>query len=260
MRTVAGVPVLALVAAALLGLVGCTTASNGLIPPPGDPVRFDWVSLTPDGAAVTLKFVGGKEYDLRDPCSNHYFGWAHEFEGTLDAKIIDDTLRLMPEAAQVACTLEGYSRTVTVQLASPFLGARIRDLAGYVHFVRPPDGLVELTKLLPGWTLVAESDVPDSPTGRWERTWTMGEPPTNGTSKGKIVLYQAFGAPADVTGSERVGSVKVNGTPATLYRYEPDGELVLVWMLAEDGLALVVNETDFPADEAIKLAESASIP
>ena len=37
----------------------------------------------------------------------------------------------------------------------------------------------------------------------------------------------------------------------------PDGELVLVWTLGTDGLALVANETDFSVGELISLAESA---
>jgi len=88
----------------------------------------------------------------------------------------------------------------------------------------------------------------------------MGATPLDGPSKGKIDLFQAFGGPAGITGGEEVRSVEVNGTPATLYRYAPDGELVLVWALGDYGLALVVNETDFPPETLIELAESAISP
>ena len=257
-------------AAASLVVVGCANATvptagqpgvddpaNGPVPPPGEAVRFEEATLSEDQGSLTLAFTGGKEYDPADPCSHHYFGWAHESDGTLESKIVDDTPRA--PGAPVACNDMGYGRTVTIDLAARFLGVKVRDLAGYIHFVGPPEGLAKL-RVPPRWTLAAESDVGESPTGRWQRTWTMGEPPALGTSKGKIDLYQAFDGPANVTGGEEVRSVQVNGTAATLYRFAPDGELVLVWKLGDDGLALVVNETDFSADEAILLAESATVP
>ena len=104
------------------------------------------------------------------------------------------------------------------------------------------------------------ADVEESETGRWQRTWTKGGAADPASSKGKIDLYQAFDGPANVTGGDEVRDVQVNGTPATLYRNAPDGELVLVWMLGSDGLALVVNEADFPQDEAIRLAETVRAP
>ena len=63
-----------------------------------------------------------------------------------------------------------------------------------------------------------------------------------------------------MTGGDEVRGVQVNGTPATLYRNAPDGELVLVWMLGGDGLGLVVNEADFSQDDAIRLAETVRAP
>jgi hypothetical protein len=266
-------PVLAL-ALAVLAVAGCATSpapsegapasvddpATGLIPPPGEAVRFDRAKLSEDGAALTLTFVGGKEYDPRDPCTNRYFGWAHEADGTLDAKVVNDTPPSAQGGAVVACDAMGYARTVTIKLDPPFLGNRVHDLAGYIHFVGRPDGLAELTKLPPDWKLVTESDVQESPTGRWQRTWTTDGLQPNGLSKGKVDLYQAFDGPAGVTGGDEVHTVQVNGTAATLYRSAPDGELVLVWQLDDDGLALVVNETDFSGDMVIELAESATIP
>jgi hypothetical protein len=52
--------------------------------------------------------------------------------------------------------------------------------------------------------------------------------------------------------------VVVNGQPATLYRWPPNGELVLVWRLGNDGLALVAYEQQFSVDELIALADSAT--
>ena len=50
----------------------------------------------------------------------------------------------------------------------------------------------------------------------------------------------------------------VNGRRATQYRHAPNGELVLVWRLGNDGLALVAYEQQFSIDELIALAESAT--
>jgi hypothetical protein len=208
--------------------------------------------------ALTLDFVGGKEFDPKDACSNHYFGWAREVAGVLEAKIVDDTPAAV--VAPVACSAVGFGRHVTINLAQPFHGSRVHDAAGYVHFVRAPDGVVELKKVPPNWALVRQDDVEESPTGRWWQQWTLGGQPPGQGSKGKIDLYQAFGGPAEVTGGEETRTVKVNGSNAMLYRFAPDGELVLVWQLGKDGLALVVNETDFPVDKAIELAESAAVP
>jgi len=200
--------------------------------------------------------VGGREYDPANPCSNHYFGWAHEANGILQAKIVDDTPRASGEAP-VACDAVGFSRRVQVRLAQPFDGFRVDDLAGYVHLLRSPDGLAELTGLPPGWTLVGESDVQESPTGRWQRRWTRDAAeaePAN--SKDTIDLYQSFDGPVNTTGGEEQRQIEVNGEPGLLYRQAPPGELVLVWSIEGDEFALIVNEADFPIDAAIELAES----
>jgi len=231
--------------------------ATSLDPPPGDAVRIDTAAISDDGSTLTVKFVGGKDYDPADPCTNHYFGWARESEGSLRVKVVDDTPRPATQTP-VACDAIGYGRTIAIRLDRPFLGSRVEDLAGYVHFVRPPDGLATIA-VPDGWTQVTQRDVEESPTGRWQRTWTKGGAADPATSQGRIDLYQAFDGSADVTGGDDVSDAKVNGTPATLYR-NTDGELVLVWSLNGDGLALVVNDTDFPPDEAIRLAETVRLP
>ena len=228
-------------------------------PPAGEPVRFDTIVLSLDRSAVTVTLVGAKAFDPTDPCSAHYFGWAGEVDGVLEIKVVNDTPR-RAGATEPACDLVGYTRTITIDLARPYTGWRAKDLAGDMHFVSRPPGSVELTTLPAGWILQLERDVEESPTGRWQRTWTQGGSPNVQSSKGKVDLYQAFGGPADVTGGEEIRSVLVNGRGATLYRSARDGELVLVWRLGKDGLALVVNETDFSLAEAIKLAEGAAVP
>ena len=134
------------------------------------------------------------------------------------------------------------------------------DLAGNTHFIRPPDGLAVLTGLPGDWQLRTQKDVEDSPAGRWLRVYAPTADPPLDISKGHLDLYQAFGRAADVSGGDEHRDVMVNGNPALLYRNAPDGELVLVWLLGGNGMALVANEADFPADALVKLAESASLP
>jgi hypothetical protein len=126
-----------------------------------------------------------------------------------------------------------------------------------VHLLRAPDRLAQLTALPATWLQTSEGDVQDSPTGRWRRTYTQeGAATPNGAT---LDLYEAIGGPVEVTGGDDERQVTVNGTDATLYRHATSGELVLVWSLGGDGLALVANEKDFTESALIALAESAVI-
>ncbi len=150
----------------------------------------------------------------------------------------------------------GHARSLEVNLHEPFTGSVWRDLSGYLHFLAPPEGLVELADLPAGWELRAQRDVEESPTGRWERTYSPD--PSLADNTRSVVLYQSFDGPVNVTGGTEERQVVVNGLPATLYLWPPNGELVLVWRLGNDGLALVAYEQQFSVDELIGLAESAT--
>ena len=239
---------------------GARSATPRTSSPPGTLTRFDGQSLTEGNQLLTLQFVGGRFYSPMDPCSRAYAGWAEPVGDVLEAAVVDVT---PPQpvgngGTPAACDAVGHFRTVTVSLPTPFVGSRIHDRAGYTHFVLAPDGLVTLRALPASWLLRSERDVEDSPTGRWQRTYSPLANPDVATSKGKIDLFQAFGGPAGVSGGDEQRTVTVNGRSATLYRSAPDGELVLVWDLGSDGLALAANESDFPADKLILLAESAT--
>ena len=226
-------------------------------PPPGGRARFDTATLSADGKTLTLAFVGGQSFSPTNPCSAAYTGWAEAVGDVLRAAVVDVTPVLPTLAPNVSCDAIGYERSVSIELPAPFEGARVEDLAGNVHFVRPPDGLAVLTGLPSDWQLRTQKDVEDSPTGRWLRVYApTADPPLDG-SKGHVDLYQAFGGAANVSGGDEHRDVTVNGKPALLYRNPPDGELVLVWLLGGNGMALVANEADFPADALVKLAESA---
>ena len=100
--------------------------ATSLDPPPGDAVRIDTAAISDDGSTLTVKFVGGKDYDPADPCTNHYFGWARESEGSLRVKVVDDTPRPTTQTP-VACDAIGYGQTIAIRLDRPFLGSREGD-------------------------------------------------------------------------------------------------------------------------------------
>ena len=206
---------------------------------------------------LTLHFVGGRPYDPNDPCSVAYAGWAQPDGADLDAAIIDVT---PPSAGgPVTCDLMGHARTVTVPLAQPFLGARVRDLAGDASFVRRPDGLDVLHGLPPGWDLRSEGDVGGSESGRWLRAYAPVAQPDLSTSRGHLDFYESFGSQVAIscgcTGTEQI--VQVNGKEAHLSLCGSDGELILEWPVGATDLALDANAADFSIGALIKLAESA---
>jgi hypothetical protein len=235
-----------------------TGPANGPTPPPGDAVRIDRALLDETGLAVTLEFVGGKDYSPADPCSSHYFGWAREIDGMLQAKVVNDTPTFPSQGGDVMCDAVGYGRRIAIYLPKPYGGTRLRDLAGVDHFVRPPDGLVKL-RVPSGWTQDIGQEEPLDHQTLWFRAWTReGADAANGT--GLLQLHQAFSAPADIVDATGGRAVKVKGASATLYRNASSGELVVTWMLGRDGLALVANEGDFTANQLIDLAASATRP
>jgi hypothetical protein len=75
-----------------------------------------------------------------------------------------------------------------------------------------------------------------------------------------LTLIQAFGGPVDTTGDDRQPPLEVNGQPAIFYFHAPTGEMVVVWSLADDELALVGNLGDFSRAEFVALAESVRLP
>ena len=220
-----------------------------------DPVSFDAWTFSANRRSVTIDFVGGPEFDPQNPCSIAY-------HGTADIEHEELVVGIYPEPnpnrpADLVCTAEGYFRSLTLSLSAPFEGSRVRDLAGQLWFLETPDNLVEITGLPDAWVLRSEESLPESPTGRWSRVYALpGTSVVPGTSVGQVELFQAFGAPANVTGGDVQPDVLVNGTHATLYVWEPAGEMVLVWQIGADGVALVGNLADFTRAEFIELAES----
>ncbi len=255
---------LAITLAFTLAAAACATS----VPVPAGPlptiapadrhqVRADSVQV--DGRTVVANFTGGPIFDPDDACSIEYAMDADIIAGDLQISIYSirngrlSTPR--PDGVLLTCGAMGYPRTASVELDRPFLGTVVRDLAGGTHLVEPPAGLVVLRDLPAAWELVAEEDVPESPTGRWMRRWAL-----DGDLEHTMELYQAFDGPASVTGGQEITRVDVGDETGTLYRQREVGELVLVWFVGTDGVALVANERDLSVEELIRLAESAACP
>lgn len=225
--------------------------------------RFESAAISEGNRLLTLHFYGGLPYDPSDPCSVAYAGWAQPDGPDLVAAVINVTpLRATaaPISPPVACPAFAVNGTVTVPLARPFLGARVRDLAGGASFVRRPDGLVVLHGLPPGWSLRSEGDVAESQTGRWLRTYAPVSKPDLSTSRGHLDFYESFGSEVAIscggTGTEQV--VQVNGKEAHMALCGPDGELILEWPVGSNDLTVDANAADFSIGTLIKLADGAS--
>ncbi|MEO7332779.1 MAG: hypothetical protein ABIZ71_02425 [Gemmatimonadales bacterium] len=220
-----------------------------------NPVPFDAWTFSADRRTVTVDFVGGPEFDPENPCSVAYHGTANIDGDELVIGIYAESNPNRPD--DLMCTLEGHFRSLTISLPAPFEGSRVRDQAGQLWFLERPSSLVQITGLPDGWVLRSEESLPESPTGRWSRVYALpGVSVAPGTSVGQVVLFQAFGAPANVSGGDLQPDVEINGQRATFYFWEPAGEMVLVWKIGDDGVALVGNLADFTREEFIALAES----
>lgn len=221
-------------------------------------VQFIWIdlgfTLSEDGRHIDLGFVGAKPFDRNDRCSAGYSAWTEVVDGVLEVGVWESR---WPLGHPVACDAIGYRRALSVDLEEPFTGSEWRDLAGpYRHFLAAPRDLVTFD-VPDGWRLVAEKDVEESPTGRWQRTYA---PSPDAPYEQTLTVLQAFGSPASISGGAEMRSVDVDGEPATLYRHPPSGELVLVWQLDGDGLTLVANERWIPLDALMAIAKSATPP
>ncbi len=154
----------------------------------------------------------------------------------------------------------GHPRTLTLELSEPFTGTVVRDLAGQVFLLEPPPGLAEVGSLPGGWELRREGNVLETTTPRWQRGWSPDPDPWPGDGDRMLTLIQAFGGAVKTTGGDVQKTVQVNGAPGTLSLYPPAGEMLLVWSLGDDELALVGNLADFSDAEFIQLAATVALP
>ena len=158
----------------------------------------------------------------------------------------------------MVCSAVGHFRELTIDLPTPFDGTTVYDLAGYVHFLSPPAGLVEVHGLPRGWVLRSERSVEESPTGAWQRTYSPVADPSPTDSR--VDLYQSFDGPMQISNGGERTRVSVGGQDGVLWSYPLTGELLLTWMLGPDGLAVVANEREFTPASLLALAESIGHP
>jgi hypothetical protein len=122
-------------------------------------VPIDTIDLSNDGQTVALRFIGSAPYVESDPCTASYSGLARVEGDLLEVGVVLDVGML--EHGEIptdgyACDAMGYVREVTVDLAEPFAGTEVRDLAGFTRFLGRPPGLAELTTLPDGWEVRSE--------------------------------------------------------------------------------------------------------
>ena len=235
------------------------TVDPAATPDPETVVRFDGASLSADGMTLTLDFTGSKEYEPGNPCTNDYAGWTEMVDGMLHAAVVDITPPPTDPPAY-ECTAEGYGRTVSITLPEPFTGDRVVDLAdGVTKFAREPADLVVLQGLTEAWSLQSSESVDSDGTPLWRQVYATSSA-TEGSGVGRLELTQGFGGAVGVSGGDTDAEVMVGGHPGVLYRTPWYGELVLVWMLGDYGLAIVANDADFTPDELVALAETAIVP
>jgi hypothetical protein len=244
-------------AASPTAAVSPTAGSPGDLPEWARLTWFDTVTLSQDRRTAILSFIGGPEYSPTDPCSVDYDARAAIVGDTLTIALFSVDRPTVPLPPLVACPGIGYQRSLEIELSEPFTGYRVEDLAGHVHFLSRPDGLIELS-LPDGWVMHDETDISMSPTGRWRRTYSPLDRVPRGGGSGRLDLYQAFDGPTYVLDGDDRTLVDVNGAPAVLWRSFTPGEFGIQWMHGRDGLAILANEADFSDEQLIALAETAT--
>jgi hypothetical protein len=226
--------------------------------PGGELKRIDDATISDDGLVLAVEFVGGPGYTPSDPCSTDYEPWVAADGDVLQVAITELT---HPEQATLppnaVCTAAGHRYVFDLRLSAPFLGSTIQDPVGNTLWVRDPLGLVMPKVLPPGWQLRLSEDVPEARPPLWARVYAPAaatiEAPNRGA--GQLDLYQAFGAATVIGGGPDRQELVVNGDPAVLLRDSGLGELLLQWVIAGDGVALVANQADLTVQQLLEIAE-----
>jgi hypothetical protein len=222
---------------------------------------FDTARISEDGRLLVLEVIAGAPWDPRNPqCTQLLTGWAGIEDGVLVAAVVDVTPPLASPDPELACAAMGHLQEVRIPLAVPYRGWLIRELGTHhPHLLRAPDRSQTLAGLAPRWVVVREEDATNPERWTvpvWRTTWTANGGPMTGTGEpGQVDLYLGFGDASGITGSSPGSDVEVGGRPGVLYRDAERGELVLVWMIDGDGLAIVANEADIPEADLFRLAE-----
>lgn len=195
---------------------------------------------------LVVAVVGAPEYDQANPCSKRYLAVAEE----MDTQVI---LRIRSEGPpnpprQLACTLEGHSRTATVRLDRP-LGARALVVAprNMMTPVFPGETLVEPSWLPDGWRVAADHAAhPDVDKVRyWSRSWAPPEPPApTECTPDRVAAVSLTQGPADVIGRSALGGERpqsqhdIGGSPAVYGVNAATGFARLAWARGDQGFVV----------------------
>lgn len=115
----------------VLAVAGCTTSQTdhrpGPLQPPGTVPWEEALLLPGDPRLVTVRFTAGAEGPPTDPCVDQF-----EIDADEDGDKVRLTVREVPKAlpsnaSEVACSLGGNTRYVTVELGRPLGGRRLVD-------------------------------------------------------------------------------------------------------------------------------------
>jgi hypothetical protein len=231
--------------------------------PVGELVRIQGPGLlSSDRRELTVQFIGGFGYRPGDPCSDDYTGWAEIENGVLEVAIViihhPDQATLAPDTA---CLAEGFSYLFHFDLASPFDGPTVRDLASGELWVPPPERVAFPSLLPAGWEAIdlRGSNFGDPGAHELYRTFlpplTLAAPP-----RPFMTLVQTFGAASDRAEGTVVSKVLVHGNDVDLFRGPEPGELTVIWLLGGDGMTLQAFDQAMTIDQFVAIANAVRAP
>ncbi len=172
-----------------------------------------------DETSLVLFFIGAAEYEPDQPCTMRYVPVVEETDTEIRVLINGEHPSAPDATVPIACTMEGYPRSVNVHLSNPF-GDRTLVALGQPRGVFDGSTLAEPQWLPDGWQADDESPGLLDPDGTsWTRSWRPdgeGACPlgTSGLSllEGPADVVSRLNPLADQTVS---GSHDINGTTAT---------------------------------------------
>jgi hypothetical protein len=209
------------------------------------PAQVEGIRTTRDRRGVVLVFVGGRAYSATDPCSVRYIASVRETKREVNVVVTGESPP--GSAAGVVCTMEGYSRTLTVRLRAPLGHRLLTGSATPEHGVFNGALLARATWLPTAWHAAGEAGT--GAAGSWTRTWfPKAQPPADGhCTPAETGLGLTQGPPRSVlpfvgkdlavANQQVAGTYKVHGEYATYY-LDPERSAALVWTEGRQAFAL----------------------
>jgi hypothetical protein len=187
----------------------------GDVLPPGA-----WIGArtSDDGRSLVLFFVGAAEYEPDQPCTMRYLPVVEETETEVHVAMRGE--RPSTANGTIACTLEGYSRSVNVDFSNP-VGDRTLVALGQPRGVFDGSTLARPQWIPEGWE--QNSEFPgqlDEAGTTWMRSWTPTVASGEGTcplGESGLVLLEGTSGVVDrsIPPAEETGTHDINGATAT---------------------------------------------